>query len=270
MKIAVLMTCHNRVRTTINCLRRLSAAIVECDESVDVWLVDDGSTDGTGDQAKALFPDVHVIRGNGKLYWSRGMHLAWETAAECRKYDFYLWLNDDVMLKSGALKMILDDWRKCGDERGVIIGACSADDTESSTSYSASDLKDRQLFPNGATPQRADGWFNGNFVLVPKRAFESVGTISDEYWHYRGDCDYAERLKIARIPFFCSSKFVGVCEKDYLGKVGGRGLRERLRMLVVPGGWNLHDLYLIRRKYHGVLRALLSCGHMIFLALKGV
>ena len=75
MKIAILMTCHNRRETTLRCLRGLPS-------DVEVYLVDDGSTDGTDEAVKATFPKVNVIRGTGNLYWAKGMELAWKTCLQ--------------------------------------------------------------------------------------------------------------------------------------------------------------------------------------------
>ena len=65
MKIAVLMTCYNRVATTIECLRRLFKQDISDGYSLDVWLVDDGSPDGTGDKVKSEYPQVNVIKSKG-------------------------------------------------------------------------------------------------------------------------------------------------------------------------------------------------------------
>ena len=162
----------------------------------------------------------------------------------------------------------MDDWRVCGDERGVIAGACSRDVEETASTYAATTRRDVQIPPNGKAPQRADGWFNGNFVLVPRKAYESVGMISGVYTHARADYDYAERLKRAGIPFFASSRYVGVCKRDYAQKVEGMGLCKRVSLLWKPSYCNLHDLFLFRRKYYGVGRAIVSCLHMTLIVLR--
>ncbi len=95
--IAVLLTCHNRRDKTIQCVTALyEQAGLEESYSIDVFLVDDASNDGTGEAVKNEFPQVYIIQGNGNLYWNRGMHLAWETAADAQDFDCYLWLNDDT------------------------------------------------------------------------------------------------------------------------------------------------------------------------------
>ena len=92
-KTAVLLTCFNRKKHTLTCLNQLFFLSQE----IDVYVVDDNSSDGTSAAILEQFPDVHLIKGNGNLFWNRGMHLAWKHASK-HKYDFYLWLNDDVVL----------------------------------------------------------------------------------------------------------------------------------------------------------------------------
>ena len=265
MKIAVLMACYNRVEMTLRSLETLYRAASSCE--IDVFLVDDASPDATGAKVLARFPNVHVIQGTGDLYWSRAMNLAWKTAVESlsdgQKYDFFLWLNDDVALKADAIDTVMCDWDKCGDPHGVVVGVCSKDSSEAESSYSATTIRDRQLFPNGVSPQRADGWFNGNFVLVPWETYRKVGMISDEYCHSRGDYDYAERLKLAKVPFFASSRFVGVCVNDYFDKTEGLRFFKRISLLFKPGYWNVRDLFVFRRKYWGIGRAVISVSHLI-------
>lgn len=267
MSIAVLMTCHNRVETTLACLRRLMPQLSPTD---GVFLVDDGSMDGTGVKVKAEFSDVNVINGDGTLYWARGMHLAWESAIKSGgRFDFFLWLNDDVMLNPAAISSATEDWRHTNDTSSVIVGACSEDEGETVISYGATDDRDIKIVPYGKMPQRATGWFTGNFVLIPQSACRKVGIISPDYRHARADYDYAERLKHANIPFYVSSHYVGSCPCDFESRVKGRKLGERMRWLVEPSYYNLHDLFLFKKRHYGLIRAMLSCAHLVFIVLKG-
>lgn len=257
-RISVLMTCHNRKEKTLRCLRSIETG-------VDIFLVDDGSTDGTGAAVIAEFPHVKIIKGSGSLYWARGMRLAWDEAEKRSEYDFYLWLNDDVALKKDAIEAAVEDWRSIGREDAVVVGAC---EYEGVCTYGATDAADQKIVPNGS-PQLAGGWLNGNFVLVSNKAYEKVGKISGDYTHARADYDYAERLKRAGVPFYVTSKYVGTCPYDFESKVRGKGLMERISWLWRPGYFNLHDLWLIRSRYHGRVRAIVSCLHLIQIVLKG-
>lgn len=276
MKIAVLMTCHNRKEMTVRCLRRLLSQLGSEDR---IFLVDDGSTDGTGEEVERMFEcsnvrNGRVIRGDGTLYWAKGMALAWRTALESETnhqspttshqspFSHFLWLNDDVMLKPDAIVGLLADWEACDDTRSVIVGTCSADEREMACTYGPTDARN-QLMPPGGGLQCVQGWFAGNCVLIPREAYEVVGIISDEYTHARADYDYAERLKRAGIPFFCAARYVGTCVRDDAAKMKGKNLWQRIRLLWSPGYCNLHDLWLIRSRYHGRVRAMVSCVHMV-------
>lgn len=263
MKIAVLLTCHNRRESTLRCLSMMTAQLRSGDA---VFLVDDGSTDGTADAVAKEFPTVRVIKGDGALYWANGMRKAWKAAvAERNDWNGFLWLNDDLYLRADALAGMLTDYEKT---KSVVVGACSEDATEANCSYGAKNRRDELIVPNSA-PQLADGWFNGNCVFVPRDVYLKVGMISGEYTHARADYDYAERLKKANIPFYCSSKYVGVCHNDFNEKMKGKSLGQRLQLLWTPGYFNLHDLWLIRSRYHGIPRAVLSCLHLVFMAVRG-
>ena len=61
MKIAVLLTCHNRREKTLSCLKNLLEQNLE-DIDLSVYLVDDGSSDGTSDAIKEHFPEVQRKR----------------------------------------------------------------------------------------------------------------------------------------------------------------------------------------------------------------
>ena len=65
MKIAVLMTCFNRVNTTLACLERLFAQMLPEGYSFDVWLVDDASPDKTGAKVKSAYPQANVVQSPG-------------------------------------------------------------------------------------------------------------------------------------------------------------------------------------------------------------
>ncbi len=72
----------NRKDKTIECLRRLYNQLPIKDYIVDVYLTNDGCTDGTPEAVKQLFPQVHIIDGDGSLFWNRGMYIAWQESSK--------------------------------------------------------------------------------------------------------------------------------------------------------------------------------------------
>jgi len=71
--IAVLITCFNRKAKTLESLRLLFAQDLPPDVSLQVYLVDDGSTDGTGEAIAQTYPQVTILSGTGSLFWNGGM-----------------------------------------------------------------------------------------------------------------------------------------------------------------------------------------------------
>lgn len=250
------MTCYNRVDTTLKCLQRLFNQEMPEGYSFDVWLVDDASPDKTGERVKSAYPQVNVIQGTGNLFWCKGMRLAWDKASEAYDYDFYLWLNDDVILKEGAILNIFSDYEKV---KSVIVGTFSSDFQECDVSYGAT----RQL-PNGFSPEVGTSGMNGNFVLIPKTVYKTVGPICGEYNHQYGDYDYGWQLRKKGLEYYSSSRFCGVCPQQperYL-HLENYNLIGRLKLLFQPKGYSLHDAFLYKRRNWGVLRAILSVMHI--------
>ena len=264
MKIAILMTCYNRVDTTIVCLRQLFLQTIPEGASFDIWLVDDGSPDETGVRVKSEYPQVNVIKSPGNLYWCRGMRLAWEAAAKSYDYDAYLWLNDDVMLYDFALLTVLADYKATG-EMSVIIGAFHQKLGGNEISYGVSASSGGKVVPQGKVIQ-TNGFMSGNFVFVPRGVFKRVGPIYGGYYHAYGDYDYGMMLTRAGIPQYCSSSVLGVCpqQADRYLHFEGRNVFQRLKLLYEPKGYCLHDAVLFKYRNWGCVRAILTGLHVVF------
>ena len=256
-RCAVLMTCYNRVNTTKECLRRLFAQNLPDGYVLEVFLVDDASPDHTGDVVKGLYPRVNVVVGTGGLFWCKGMRLAWDTALKSGEHDFYLWLNDDVMLKEGALANVIADYEKVG---GVIVGTFASDQSETKVSYGATGL-----LPDGSVPRLAtSAGMHGNLVFVPREVYQKVGPICGDYYHQYGDWDYAAMLRQNGLSYYSSSHFCGVCpeQPERYFHLKNRNLWERLKLLTNPKGFCVHDAFLFRLRHRGFLRACVSAVHV--------
>ena len=241
-RLAILMTCHNRVDTTVECLRRLFVAVARLDGWLcKVFLVDDGSTDGTEERVRADFPQVQVIKGDGTLYWAKGMALAWKTAAAERDWDAYLWLNDDAVLDDDALVQLM----AVNDGESIVVGELR---------------NDAGKIVYGL---REGGRFTGNCVLVAKGAFGRLGPICGEYSHAWADSDYAMMAKREGIDVV-SAGVIGRAEgHPNRPSLKGVPFSKRMRLLRNPKGWNLHDLWLYRRRNWGLCVAAVSCAHLV-------
>lgn len=264
MKIAVLMTCYNRVNTTVACLDTLfkQRGIEDC--QLDVWLVDDGSPDKTGEKIKREFPKINVIHSEGGLFWCKGMRLAWDKAVDANDYDFYLWLNDDVLLKADAIANLLSDYEKT---KSIVVGTFSSNEGESEVSYGATNK-----IPDCISPKKGICGMNGNLVLISREIFKQVGPICSKYHHQYGDYDYGWLLRRKGFEYYSSSHFSGVCPQQperYL-HLKGRSFIGRIKLLFQPKGYCIHDAYLYKRRNWGLVRALISVCHITLKVVFGI
>jgi GT2 family glycosyltransferase len=203
--IAVLLTCHNRKDKTIECLTALytQAGLGEL-YTIEVFLVDDASTDGTGEAIKNQFPKVNIILGNGNLFWNRGMHLAWKTAIAIKDFDYYLWLNDDTFLFENAINNMLEVAEETQNQAAICGSTFSLENKK--ISYGGNSKQGALLIPNGSLQETFS--FNGNVVLVPKFVYDKVGILDPRFPHAIGDFEYALRIRKNKLKSFISNDFV--------------------------------------------------------------
>ena len=149
MKLAVLIASHNRRDATLGCISRL---LPQLGEDARVYLVDDGSTDGTAVAVAGLKDKrIKVIDGDGRLYWAKGMRKVWEAAvAERDDWDGFLWLNDDTELRSDAIAKMM----AVNEGESIVVG--ELENSKGEIVYG----------------MRPGGLFTGNCVLVPRKVYE--------------------------------------------------------------------------------------------------
>lgn len=256
LSIAVVMTCFNRREKTIQCLQNLyEQKGINTAFDIKVFLVDDGSTDGTSDAVMHYFPLVNIIKGNGNLFWNRGMHKAWQSAKEAQDFDYYLWLNDDTNIKDDAVSEMLEV-AILTNNNAIVCGAiCSR--TDNLYTYGGRTRNGKEIHPNGQLQYCHT--INGNCVLVSKTICDRIGILDPVYPHAIGDYEYGLRALKFGLEIVTTRKFVGFCEKN--PKLAAWcysevPLRRRIKTLYSPLG-SAHPYYFFRfeNKYYGFFTA---------------
>lgn len=271
VSIAVLMTCYNRRSETLSCLERL-----EEQEGLDgvlcrVYLVDDGSTDGTAEAVRKEFPKVIVVEGDGSLFWNGGMRRAWQEALKS-EHDYYLWLNDDVVLKPNAIKMLLDTCHLVMSDEGKIgIIAAAMEDPESGELTYGGMLRDRgfitlrfKLLKVAEVIQRCET-INGNCVLVPRQVADVVGNFSSKFQHALGDYDYGLRAQKAGFACYIAPGTLGTCPRNSTAGAWfdpDVSLELRKRAMQNPKGRPLNEWLTFVRRHAGSTAIFVAWGKL--------
>jgi GT2 family glycosyltransferase len=252
MIIAVLITCHNRKEKTLQCLNLLfKQNKINNLFKIEVFLVDDGCTDGTPAAVNENFSQVNLIKGSGSLYWNRGMNLAWVTAEQTQKYDYYLWLNDDTFLFENAIVDLLSYKND-----NVIV--CGSTKSEKDQNFSYGGYKNRiSLIPNGEF-QECD-YSNGNVLLISRLVFEKNGNLDSIFHHALCDFDYNLRAKKLGIKILIGPNWSGYCENHVVSPLwlSLPSIFSRLKHLYSPAsGCRPNEFFVFENRHYGFIKAL--------------
>ena len=259
--IAVILTVHNRLDKTVACL---NAVFNQREKysffNVDVFLTDDGSTDDTSKILRNRFSakPLHILSGNGNLYWNGGMINSWKAAIEHGGYDGYLWLNNDTIVLPNLwneLEQVDEYSRKQFGKGGIYVGS-TKDPLTGEFTYGGFEftnqwtLKDRFLHPNGHS--QLCQCAHGNVTYISHDVVEKMGILCEQYLHGGGDHDYTYLAYKAGFPLIVLKDYVGICENDH--QQGGyadflsMSLKQRIKYLYSPLGFNLHNTLLLQKR----------------------
>lgn len=255
-QIAVLVTCHNRKQKTLAFLASLTGQEIIGNLQIDIYLLDDGSTDGTGDAVAGLYPFIKLIKGPGDLFWAGGMRTIWKHAIAQKAYDIFLLFNDDVVLTEGALERLLNCYQKVG-KKGVVLVGSTLSPVTGTISYGGHtlyDVKHAAYYSNipDETETIPCHLGNANVLLVDALTVQTIGVFLDDYIHSVADFDYTQSAFEAGMAVLIAPGYYGYCEDDHgVNWLSGKknSLRKRIDYLHSPKGLAYRE-YLLYIKKH--------------------
>lgn len=262
MRIAVLITCHNRAEKTLKFMRSLRAQRSSLDYELHVFLNDDGSSDGTMNDLEKFCADlklanhgclvkkIEIIQGSGNDFWCGGMRRAWRRAVEHGPWDYFLWANDDVELYCNAVDVMLQVAKDPSRSSvGVVCGAFCDPHTGGFT-YGGRDSK-RLLVPDGVAHKCR--YIHGNAVLVPWSTYEKLGMFDSRWTHGFGDTDYG--LCCIEAGLFCWTTpcYIGTCvQHEIKGPWHSSSVQfaKRWKLMHAVTGGNFREFVMFRKKHY--------------------
>ena len=217
--LAIVIVSYNVADFLRACLRSVEQSCLE--SSIAVWVVDNGSSDGTEEMVRAEFPAVRFRKSGWNAGFSRANNLALREILDLPTEDaprYVLLLNPDTELPETALaEMVafMDDHPEAGAAGPKLVQADGSLDlacrrsfpTPSVSFYRLTGLS--SLFPRS----RRFGRYNltfldpddvsevdsvvGAFMLVRGDVLRRVGLLDESFFMYGEDLDWALRIKQA-------------------------------------------------------------------------
>ncbi len=175
--------------------------------AIDVWVVDNASSDDSVAMLRNHFADVHVIANRTNV----GFAAANNQAMAAAQGEFFLLLNSDAVLKPGALHALLAV-AKAQPAAGIVGARLLNPDGSFQSSHTRFPTLLREAlilstlgrrlygpaYPSAgpqlaAGPQRVD-YVEGACLLVRRAAWEAVGGLDEGYWMYAEEVDWCRRM----------------------------------------------------------------------------
>lgn len=214
LRVAVIIPTHNRWAAADRALNALKG---DDYSRKSVFLIDDGSTDGTADSCRKSYPEVTIIDGDGALWWSGAINLGLDAVMR-GEFDLVAWLNDDNRVETNTLRLMVEAYLRCGD-RSVIcartrstatgLDEWSGEPPRWHSKWSAETAPAASSGPSdiGPEPDRPlEHPPGGRGVLIPLSCFREIGMVDQRNFpHYWADHDFHYRAMKAGYHYYLAS-----------------------------------------------------------------
>jgi GT2 family glycosyltransferase len=239
--IALVMPVFNNLEYTKKCITSLGPRLSHKDLKnceFFVVIVDDGSTDGTGQWLRNNHPQVTVLEGDGNLWWSGGVNVGAEFALRVLKSDYILLWNNDVIASADYFLEIDKLVGSISDN--VVVGSKIFRSGDKNLLWSCGGVFNSRtgaIYMHGMDkpdsgeykkPIHVD-WLPGMGTLIPAGVIEKIGYWdADSFPQYHGDSDFTFRAKKAGYDLVVFPQLILSNDKSTSGlKHGGtlKGLR---------------------------------------------
>ena len=240
IKVALVIPVYNRRETTLRGLRSLSR-INKQGLEIRTFVVDDGSTDGTGDAIAKGFPEVELITGDGTWHYAAGTNRGIEAALEWEP-NYVATMNDDACFHQNFLQSLVKTARN--NERSI-VGSLLLLWDEPHKVFQVGQIWNTfsggWVIPEDLTafnvPQEPFGveCIVGNSVLFPIEAIRECGRMDEKRFPSGwGDAQYMVRMRKAGWTLLVDPKSFVWCEPNtYPKPLHSLSVKDRLKILFV-------------------------------------
>jgi len=200
MKLIVIIVTYNGMAWIDKCLGSLQKATIK----PDVFLVDNGSNDGTQSFIQEKYPEVMFHQSGKNLGFGKANNLGLQYALE-QNYDFIYLLNQDAWVEPNTFELLIDCMQR-HPEYGILSPLqCQANMNSLDNSFLnclvntpqkenlAQVVNDTLIGKIKNEPYEVEMTMAAHW-LISKKCLETVGGFSPSFPHYGEDNNYNDRL----------------------------------------------------------------------------
>lgn len=202
--LTVVVVNWNGLHLLDDCLRSL---LTNGYDPLEVWVVDNGSADGSVAHLRAHYPDITLIESPTNLRWAGGNNLALRRLlAGDLAGRYVLLLNNDTFVPEGSLVRLVQALAAEPRAWAATPRICFSFDP-ARVWYDGGVAGRRTGWIRHAGLRRLAGrlsfqprfveWGTGCALLLAERALRAAGELDESFWFYGEDSDYSFRVRAA-------------------------------------------------------------------------
>ena len=198
-KIAIIIINWNTYQLTFNCLKSLKACTYK---NKTIFLVDNGSKDGSGDKIAFEFPDINFIKNEINEGFTGANNKALKVILK-QNFDYVLLLNNDTEVKPNFLSLL--EARMDSDQNLAATQPLILDFPNKNTIWNGGGSFNSFF---GLSKTRYNGliykpqlkietfteWISGCCILVKIEVIKKVGLLDNRFFAYFEDVDWSIRM----------------------------------------------------------------------------
>lgn len=218
MSISVSIVSFNTKDLLRKCLNRLQSQ--KSKEKINIWVLDNNSSDGSVLMVKNEFPDVKLIESYKNLGFARGQNQILRQI----KDEYVLILNPDTEFDDNAIEKMYSFMEE---NPSCAVSSCKLIDFDRKLQSNGGD------FPTGSAllswlfnleflnkssfhredleyyllPHKVD-WVAGTFMMVKTEVFKKVGFLDEDFFMYFEDCEFCYRVRKENLEVMLNSAVI--------------------------------------------------------------
>ena len=200
--IAAVVVTYNRKQLLETCLEKLEASTYPC----DILLIDNGSTDGTEELVKAMFPGVAYFNTGANLGGAGGFRVGMELAVQ-KGYEYAWIMDDDTFVNPDTLEKLMEADRSLAGNWGFLSSyAYWTDGSRCNMNFQRTGINTfAEDFDSLTSPV-----IMATFVsfLVKCSIVREVGLPIKEFFIWCDDLEYSRRVSMKYPCYFVPSSTV--------------------------------------------------------------
>lgn len=201
MKIAVVIVTYNPLKWIEKCLDSLFSSTI----SVEVFIIDNNSTDGFQEIVKSKYSQVQLIESTSNLGFGAANNIGIRKAYD-NNADFVFLLNQDAWVESDTIEKLI-----CAQQKETEYGIVSpihlngkGDKLDFNFSNYIIPSRCKELYSDIYLNKTKANIYQVNFVnaagwLLSRKCIETVGGFNPSFFHYCEDDNYVQRIHFHKL-----------------------------------------------------------------------